>query len=45
MSCRPPSYIHGLISAKIPVPLVDPLGYAVVDEFMIHGPCGEREVN
>ncbi|XP_044381354.1 uncharacterized protein [Triticum aestivum] len=35
-----PSFIDGLISAELPDPLVDPLGYALVDEFMVHGPCG-----
>lgn len=32
-----PSFINGLISAELPDPLVDPLGYALVDEFMVHG--------
>lgn len=36
----PPSFINELICAELPDPLVDPLGYALVDEFMIHGPCG-----
>ena len=35
-----PSFIDGLISAELPGPLVDPLGYALADKFMVHGPCG-----
>jgi hypothetical protein len=38
------SFIDSLISAEIPDPMVDPLGYALVDEFMVHGPCGEHNV-
>lgn len=34
--------IDGFISAEIPDVLTDPLGYALVDEFMIHGPCGKQ---
>jgi hypothetical protein len=34
------STIDGIIYAKILDVNVDPLGYALVDEFMIHGPCG-----
>ena len=34
------STIDGFICAEIPDLSVDPLGYALVDEFMIHGPCG-----
>lgn len=30
------------ISAEIPDPVVDPLGYALVEEFMMHGPCGRN---
>jgi hypothetical protein len=41
---EPSASIDGLISAEIPDPLVDPLGYALVDEFMVHGPCGEHKV-
>ena len=33
--------INSLISAEIPDALLDPLGYALVSEFMMHGPCGE----
>ncbi|XP_074357686.1 uncharacterized protein LOC141697289 [Apium graveolens] len=29
------------VSAKIPNPDVDPVGYAAMTEFMMHGPCGK----
>ncbi|KAM3257173.1 hypothetical protein ACQJBY_049478 [Aegilops geniculata] len=32
--------INSFISAEIPDPVEDPLGYALVAEFMMHGPCG-----
>lgn len=35
------SFINSFISAEIPDPLIDPLGYILVDEFMVHGPCGD----
>lgn len=28
------------ISAELPDPNVDPLGFSLVQEFMLHGPCG-----
>jgi hypothetical protein len=28
------------ISAELPDPLLDPLGFSLVQEFMLHGPCG-----
>lgn len=34
-----PDFVNGFIFAEIPDPMVDPLGYALVDEFMVHGPC------
>jgi hypothetical protein len=34
------STIDGIICAEIPDVKIDPLGYTLVDEFMIHGPCG-----
>jgi hypothetical protein len=37
----PPSFIDSIISAEIPDRVSDPLGYSLVDEFMVHGPCGE----
>ncbi|KAM0874511.1 hypothetical protein ACQ4PT_037356 [Festuca glaucescens] len=36
-----PALIDSFISAEIPDPVEDPLGYALVAEFMMHGPCGE----
>ncbi|KAL5647488.1 hypothetical protein ACJX0J_041843, partial [Zea mays] len=33
--------IDAFICAEIPDVAIDPLGYALVDEFMIHGPCGD----
>ncbi|KAM0871585.1 hypothetical protein ACQ4PT_039291 [Festuca glaucescens] len=37
-----PALIDSFILAKIPDPVEDPLGYALVAEFMMHGPCGEH---
>jgi hypothetical protein len=31
-----------LITTEIPDPETDPLGYILVSEHMIHGPCGEQ---
>lgn len=36
-----PSFIDSIISAEIPDIDSDPLSYSLVDEFMVHGPCGE----
>ena len=36
-----PTLIDSYVSAEIPDPVADPLGYALVAEFMMHGPCGE----
>jgi len=36
-----PSMINSYISAQIPDPSIDPLGYTLVAEHMMHGPCGE----
>jgi hypothetical protein len=36
-----PEFIDSFISAQIPDPAVDPLGYAMVAEHMVHGPCGK----
>jgi hypothetical protein len=33
--------IDAFICVEIPDVAIDPLGYALVDEFMIHGPCGD----
>ncbi len=37
--------IDSWISAEIPDPTVDPLGYVLLAEHMIHGPCRERNWN
>jgi hypothetical protein len=34
--------INKHISAEIPDPKLDPLGYALVAEHMMHGPCGKH---
>ncbi|XP_074362379.1 uncharacterized protein LOC141702628 [Apium graveolens] len=39
-----PHNVDNFISAEIPDPLLDPVGYAAVKEFMIHGPCGLQNV-
>jgi hypothetical protein len=39
------SVVDNFICAEIPNVNTDPLGYALVDEFMIHGPCGESNRN
>lgn len=35
-----PLEIDKYISAELPDPKLDPLGFSLVQEFMIHGPCG-----
>lgn len=35
------SLIDRYVSAELPDYVSDPLGYMLVDEFMVHGPCGE----
>ena len=32
--------IDKLISAQLPDPSIDPIGFQAVSTFMIHGPCG-----
>lgn len=32
--------VDKFVSAEIPDPDIDPIGYAAVKAFMIHGPCG-----
>jgi hypothetical protein len=39
------SIVDNFICVEIPDVNTDPLGYALVDEFMIHGPCGESNRN
>ncbi|CAN1164776.1 hypothetical protein LINPERHAP2_LOCUS25769 [Linum perenne] len=34
------AFIDAVISAEIPDPIIDPLCYKVVENFMFHGPCG-----
>jgi hypothetical protein len=36
-----PEIIDTWISAEIPDPIQDPLGYVLISEHMMHGPCGE----
>ncbi|XP_074323771.1 uncharacterized protein LOC141660683 [Apium graveolens] len=36
--------VDNFVSAEIPDPLLDLVGYAAVKEFMIHGPCGLQNV-
>lgn len=33
------------ISAELPDPHIDPLGFSLVQEFMVHGPCGPANPN
>ena len=40
-----PNMIDIFISAEIPDVRTDPLGYALVEEFMMHGPCGDFNPN
>ncbi|KAJ1693623.1 hypothetical protein LUZ63_010321 [Rhynchospora breviuscula] len=37
--------VDSVISAELPDPNTDPLGYAVVGKFMLHGPCGQSRPN
>ncbi|KAM0829302.1 hypothetical protein ACQ4PT_066963 [Festuca glaucescens] len=34
--------IDSFVSAELPDPEKDPLGYVLVDEFMVHGPCDDK---
>ncbi|CAN1242015.1 ATP-dependent DNA helicase PIF1 [Linum perenne] len=33
--------LHAIISAELPDPTIDPIGYDSVTKFMVHGPCGD----
>ncbi|KAM0847424.1 hypothetical protein ACQ4PT_055022 [Festuca glaucescens] len=35
------AFIDSFVSAEIPDPNEDPLGFILVSEFMMHGPCGD----
>jgi hypothetical protein len=35
------AFVDQYISTEIPNPREDPLGFVLVQEFMMHGPCGE----
>ncbi|XP_063941193.1 uncharacterized protein LOC135149410 [Daucus carota subsp. sativus] len=37
--------VDQFVSAEIPDPVKDPVGYAAVKAFMIHGPCGLQNTN
>ncbi|GJQ94919.1 reverse transcriptase domain-containing protein [Tanacetum coccineum] len=39
--CKTASHIDDIISAEIPSPTTDPEGYKVVNEYMLHDPCGK----
>lgn len=38
------TFIDNFVSAELPDVSVDPLAYALVDEFRVHGPCGRMNV-
>lgn len=37
---KSPSIVDSIISAELPNPIIDPLGYDAVTKYMLHGPCG-----
>ncbi|GKE24752.1 hypothetical protein Tco_1436264, partial [Tanacetum coccineum] len=39
--CKTPNQVDDIISAELPSLTIDPEGYKVVIEFMLHGPCGK----
>ncbi|CAN0897206.1 ATP-dependent DNA helicase PIF1 [Linum grandiflorum] len=38
---KTPPMVDKIISAELPDPLLDPVGYESVTKFMLHGPCGQ----
>jgi hypothetical protein len=40
-----PDDVDADISGELPDPLLDPLGFSLVQEFMLHGPCGDNNLN
>lgn len=34
--------VDKFVSAELPDPQVDPVGYETVSNFMVHGPCGRE---
>ncbi|CAN1257712.1 hypothetical protein LINPERPRIM_LOCUS9677 [Linum perenne] len=40
-----PAKVDQIISAEIPDPAIDPVGYDAVTKFMLHGPCGMDRQN
>ncbi|XP_071688516.1 uncharacterized protein [Rutidosis leptorrhynchoides] len=43
--CKSPSDIDEIISAEIPSQIEDPVGYKMVTEYMLHGPCGGKHMD
>jgi len=41
LETRVPLFINSIIRAEVPDQQSDLIGYNLVDEFMVHGPCGE----
>ncbi|GJZ85611.1 reverse transcriptase domain-containing protein [Tanacetum coccineum] len=39
--CKTPDDIDDIISAELPSPTDDPVGYKAVTDYILHGPCGK----
>ncbi|GJY32539.1 ATP-dependent DNA helicase PIF1-like protein [Tanacetum coccineum] len=39
--CKTASDIDDIISAELPSPMDDPVGYKSITDYMLHGPCGK----